>query len=832
MDRKKVNKTKTNNELDIAPSDFSQAILRFVIVGSLLIWSLWVAEDRSISALLDEGFIVLTISYFLISIPFLIWTKYLNRISADTSSLAYRSTRIGAVVADISAISAYTALAGSHGLILYPIYLQTIIGHGYRYGLPYLYLSNSLGLAGFTAAIFFNRAFADTSLVVAYYLGLLLVPLYSLLLLRKHAQVQEKLKFVNESRSRFIANMSHELRTPLHAILSLNEVLREELVKQEHRQDTGTEEKLRMVNESAQHLLSLVNRILDIASADQAKSNHVRLEPVNLREVLSRTSRICAGAAYSKGITVQTYISPEVPSVVDSSKEYLEEILVNIAGNAVKYTENGYVWIHVSKAIDENELLIRILDSGIGIKEDFLPTIFEPFTMGDDASERRHYGTGLGLTITKQYIDDLGGKVAINSKVGIGTVVDLKLPITGSAPTDLSSNGEPVSVLIVTNQNISGPERLLFEHHNVDVVCVTLEQAKQTNLNEGLDCILIGSEYISNRNEIELIAKTVAAPISIYGNIIQERPSLGDNKFLFNTTVRPGIKEDILALRSLLISDAYKEGVEEETEELFRILVADDNDINLTAARLALESVGHQVDLVNNGELALEALSNQQYDLALMDMHMPGMNGIEAIKLYSFETEDPIPIILLTADLTEEAYAAATEVNVTAILSKPILPRELRKAVSKYAQRKSEQTTEARLTNGNQLSNAKSKSPHEEIVSFAEIRELSECGATREELLEMIEIFESDSVMAIELAVRAASEDRHSVIRAEMHSLRGAAGALGATALEKRAHEIEVYPLAANEIPKSILEGLNPLVVETARLLRNEIAPELCRSTT
>ena len=344
------------NELDLAPSDSGQAILRFVIVSVLLIWSVGFAENKTISALMKEGFVILTICYWFFSIAFLLWTKYLNNTSVNTNSITYRLTRIGAVVADIFAISSYTALAGSHGLILYPIYLQTIIGHGYRYGLPYLYLSNSLGLIGFTIAIFFNRAFAETSLVIAYYLGLLLVPLYALLLLRKHAQVQAKLKFVNESRSRFIANMSHELRTPLHAILSLNEILKEELVATQNQSTNGATEKLRMIGESAQHLLSLVNRILDIASADQAKSKEIRREPVNVREVVSRAARICSGTAYAKGIDVQTYISPAVPLLIQSSKEFLEEILVNIAGNAVKYTAKGNVCIYVTTSEDKNRI--------------------------------------------------------------------------------------------------------------------------------------------------------------------------------------------------------------------------------------------------------------------------------------------------------------------------------------------------------------------------------------------------------------------------------------------------------------------------------------------
>ena len=824
MDKNPKNFSRKNNELDIAPSDFSQAILRFVIVSGLLIWSIGNAEDKSLSNLSREGFVILTIFYWFFSIGFLAWTKHLNSTSTNTSSLPYRFTRVGAVIADIFAISSYTALAGSHGLILYPIYLQTIIGHGYRYGLPYLYLSNSLGLVGFTAAIFFNRAFAETSLVIAYYLGLLLVPLYSLLLLRKHAEVQAKLKFVNESRSRFIANMSHELRTPLHAILSLNEVLRETLIKGKEQYPPNVAEPLHMVNESAQHLLSLVNRILDIASADQAEKNQTQLEFVNVREITYRAARICSATAYAKGVEVNVYISPTVPFFIKSNKSYLEEIFVNIAGNAVKYTEIGYVTIFVSTSVSQHELEVRIVDSGVGIKEALLPTIFEPFTMGDDAAARKHYGTGLGLTITKQYIASLGGGVEISSKVGVGTAVDIHLPLE----TDKSEIPKPSSrvfALIVSESDISAPERLLFEHNNFDVVTASLNQAASANFdNEHVDVVLISSVYADRNDDISNLNRSIHAPFVGYLNQIVTKPEIGEENFIFETTIRPGIKADIALCHYLINSHDTNDLTSEDSEESFNILVADDNDINLATARLALESVGHHVDLVNNGEDALRALSTADYDLVLMDMHMPGMNGIEVSKLYSYECDDPVPIILLTADVTEEAKIEAQAANVAAMFSKPILPQELRKAVKKYARKESVTVKDI----GCQRLNVETKeSIHSQltlVVNTSEIRELTDCGATTHELLEMIQIFESDALHAIELAIKAGNEERHSVIRAQMHSLRGAAGALGAETIQKIAHDIEVFPIVANGAPISMMEELIPLVKDTAARLKEEVA--------
>lgn len=815
-----------NKELDVSPSDSSQAILRFVIVSGLLVWSIFNTDEKSLRALSEQDFVLLTLVYWFFSIGFLLWTKRLNHSSDDILSLKYRITRIGAVVADIFAISAYTAIAGPHGLILYPIYLQTIIGHGYRFGLPYLYLSNTLGLIGFTAAVFYNRTFAEPSLVIAYYLGLLLVPLYALLLLRRHAEVQKKLRYVNDSRSRFIANMSHELRTPLHAILGLNEILREELVVRDGRDD-GVAEKLRMVNDSAEHLLNLVNRVLEIASADQAIAKRPNTGPVNLREIISRATSISNGVAYSKGLYISKYISPEIPCVVESSGGLIEEALVNILGNAVKYTNKGGVYLYAGISNSKTILYIRVLDSGIGIKDDLLPTIFEPFTMGDDAFERQHTGTGLGLTITRQYIEILGGSVEIFSKSGIGTAVDIHLPIVEIDEPD-TTKFSLKQALVLSPKALSASERLIFDHYNIDVVTASLGDAFDLDLeNEKLDLILVASDYIKQQSElIKIKDATKHIPFFSYGSEIVSKPNFGEIPSIFLSAIRSGTKRDILASRFLLPNDEINEELGYLHDEIFNILVADDNEINVRTALLSLESAGHSVDTVSNGEAALDALSSKNYDLVFMDLHMPIMSGVEAATLYSYENENPAPIILLTADVTDEAKDACNEAGVTAILTKPVLPKELRAAVQTFARRESKNVQAMRDSKF-----IDQKSPEKAIVDSSlcdtkEIEELLDCGATKNELLEMIEIFENDSKTSVNLAIESAQVGRYSVVQSEMHSLKGAAGILGAKTLAEKARLLEYAPAARDGVDLNALRELIPLISDSSGALRKSITAE------
>ena len=215
--------------LDIRPSDLDQAFVRVAFVSAVVVWSYVNAPASSPIEALHYKYFTLAFSYWTFSLLAYGWTYFfIQRVAPDSAALI--ASRIISIFADIGAISSYTAISDSFGVILFPVYLNSIIGYGYRFGVKYLYFTLAVAAVFFSIALLHNEYLRGSrELVFAYYLGMVLVPLYSASLLKKHREVLERIRDLNDARSRFIANMSHELRTPLHAIISVSDVLRETL---------------------------------------------------------------------------------------------------------------------------------------------------------------------------------------------------------------------------------------------------------------------------------------------------------------------------------------------------------------------------------------------------------------------------------------------------------------------------------------------------------------------------------------------------------------------------------------------------------------------------
>jgi two-component system sensor histidine kinase RpfC len=276
----------------ILPSDLGQSVVRVVLVSCVVIWTVVSASSRSPEALIGQPHFRFALLYWAVSIIALIWTAVVLGKAARTSRL-FLATRVASVFTDVSAASVYTAISGEAGIILYPVYLTICIGYGFRFGVRYLYLALVISAVFFSFAAQANPYIADNEILVwAYYLGIAVVPLYSASLLNRHREVLERIREVNLARSRFIANMSHELRTPLHAIISVSDLLSEEQSPKRDEVD-GTYQKLRMIGDSAQHLLNLVNRVLDIASADAGGLGNIELRNIELGKTILASLRIC-----------------------------------------------------------------------------------------------------------------------------------------------------------------------------------------------------------------------------------------------------------------------------------------------------------------------------------------------------------------------------------------------------------------------------------------------------------------------------------------------------------------------------------------------------------
>ena len=607
----------TQDKYEISPSDLNQSIVRVVFVSGVVIWSFINSAAVSISDALSFDYFVLSANYWLFSLAFFTWTLFvLRKVSAE--SILTIMTRAVGIIADLGAISAYTAISGQHGVILYPIYLTCIIGYGYRFGIRYLYLSILVGTVFFSIALGINEDLSRTgSLVLAYYLGLLLVPIYLATLLRKHREVLERLKEVNEARSRFIANMSHELRTPLHAIISVTDILEEEAGTRSANKD-DQQSKLRMVGDSAQHLLSLVNRVLDVASAEAGRGISAKFERIAFYQVFLTALRICEPKALEKNVAFYWYIDPNIPEFILSSGEHLQEVLINTVGNAVKYTRSGYVSVRATvKSVNGASLLsINVVDTGIGISAKLLPTIFEPFTLGDDTAIREYAGTGLGLTITKQYVEYLGGKISYESTENVGTKCVIEFQISHAHEKRQHEKlSRLIPAVIVSPNKLAENEIEAFEFagwhckvtSNLDIDTENSEEAP----------VIFIDEYFEDRQDAVILRLGTIYPTSLLVTYAIDESHIYPKHLSYNCSVRRGNTNDLGMVRSLALAAnkrRQKDSVEAAVarESPLEILVADDNSANLKTALLALESVGHSVVTVTSGDDVLNDRSGPQ----------------------------------------------------------------------------------------------------------------------------------------------------------------------------------------------------------------------------
>ena len=784
-----------DQKYEISPSDLNQSIVRVVFVSGVVAWSFFHSNAETVNEALEFDYFILSISYWFFSVAFFGWT-YLGIQEIVPRLYIKTTTRSIGIIADLGAVSAYTAISGHHGVILYPIYLTCIIGYGYRFGIKYLYLSILVGTVFFSFALGVNEDISKTkSLILAYYLGLLLVPIYSASLLKKHKEVLERIKEVNEARSRFIANMSHELRTPLHAIISVTDILVEEADSVlESKRDRKA--KLGMISDSAQHLLNLVNRVLDVASAEAGRELAAKFEMLNLYEVLLASLRICEPKAVEKNIAFYWYIDTSVPEYVSSSAEHLQEILINTIGNAVKYTKSGYVCVRVTaKRIGStSHVSVNIVDTGIGISAKLLPTIFEPFTLGDDSAAREFSGSGLGLTITKQYIEYLEGEIFYESTEYVGTRCNIAFNFKDQEGA-LIKKGLPTNIpaVLVTPNEITEDERIAFERSGWN--CRSTNDLHFVDMEDEFTQIIFVDEDFDDHHKVVIDELNRNYPNSLIIRYCSPESHPYPQHLVYNSSIR---KCDVFDLRMInnLATTAFLNGRKDvvnsgpTNEPILDILVADDSPANLKTALMALESIGHSVVTVTNGEDTLSELETNRYDVALIDMHMPGMSGIEAAKFYQFTNpEVPTPIVILTADATSNAKIAAEEAGAAGYLTKPLRAFELRNAVNRFSRKNgSSGTHDRRLIH---ISAQRYESLPETLIDPREIRELKELGVKKEPLRAMILDFEIDSKKLIQLSYESSKNDDISAVKGYMHTIKGSSATVGAALLQLRAQQME-----------------------------------------